>query len=346
MADKNRNNSNNLQAPNDIKEPKLQRGPFKKKRAGIVLTKDEVKQIKEGRKKLRKDMRAMGIKSKKEFELTASSMMLYFDKNKKGALFWWNLFGKGGLVLLAAGLLFLGAVYLISWITEFRGHFTVNLTDDLFREGFTICENVEFDNPTSHLYSTPAEGVPCISINAIPVDVDSGEGSFRGDYFAYTFYIRNEGENASSYDWQLIKTSETQNLSDAAWVMVFEDEEMTFYAEPRADGSPEALPGFDDSHHGYVEAPLYSRAKSPDDQYEVVKSVGNMTYWRIIPRNFVSDTVVAEGTMYDVLPQEVHKYTVVIWLEGDDPDCTNDLIGGNLGLALQFTAFDEDTVED
>ena len=66
---------------------KKQRGMFKKKRAGIVLTKDEVKQIKAGRKKLRRDMRKAGIKSKKEFELTASSMGLYFDKRKPLALF-------------------------------------------------------------------------------------------------------------------------------------------------------------------------------------------------------------------------------------------------------------------
>jgi len=60
---------------------KKQRGLFKKKRAGVVLTKDEIKQIKAGRKKLRRDMRKMGVKDKKDFELTASSLGLYFDKN-------------------------------------------------------------------------------------------------------------------------------------------------------------------------------------------------------------------------------------------------------------------------
>ena len=33
---------------------------------------------------------------------------------------------------------------------------------------------------------------------------------------------------------------------------------------------------------------------------------------------------------------DVHKYTVVIWLEGDDPDCTNDLIGAHIGLQMDF----------
>jgi hypothetical protein len=38
---------------------------------------------------------------------------------------------------------------------------------------------------------------------------------------------------------------------------------------------------------------------------------------------------------------EVHKYTVVIWLEGDDPDCTNDCIGGHLGVDMQFQLVEE-----
>ena len=39
---------------------------------------------------------------------------------------------------------------------------------------------------------------------------------------------------------------------------------------------------------------------------------------------------------------EVHKYTVVIWLEGDDPDCTNELIGGHLGLEMYMSMLDEE----
>lgn len=60
-------------------------GPFKKRRGGVVLTKEEVKEIKAGRKKLRREMKAAGIRSRKEFELTASGVGLYFDKNRASA---------------------------------------------------------------------------------------------------------------------------------------------------------------------------------------------------------------------------------------------------------------------
>ena len=33
---------------------------------------------------------------------------------------------------------------------------------------------------------------------------------------------------------------------------------------------------------------------------------------------------------------------MVMWLEGDDPQCTNDLIGGHLGVNLQFALVEEE----
>lgn len=79
---------------------------FKKKRAGVVLTEDQVQEIKAGRKKLRRDLRAKGIKSKQEFELMAGSLGLYFDK-RSGFLLWF-FHGRGLWALLGALLLLLG----------------------------------------------------------------------------------------------------------------------------------------------------------------------------------------------------------------------------------------------
>ena len=56
--------------------------------------------------------------------------------------------------------------------------------------------------------------------------------------------------------------------------------------------------------------------------------------------------MVASGAVTEVEPQEVHKYTVVIWLEGDDPDCTNDLIGGHAGMEMNFKLESEENTEE
>lgn len=323
-------------------EEKKQFPLFRKRRGGVVLTKDEVRQIKKGRKKLRKEMRQMGIKSRKEFELTASGVGLYFDKNRFWALLWWFL-GKYGAWLLGALALLLMLILLgVSWLTEFRGHFTISMSGELFRQGFSISETEDFANPLQYIFSTPAEGVPCISIYDIPQDVDQSTESHDKDYFfAKTFYIRNEGDNGIGYDWELRINAESQELSKAAWVMVFEDGEMMLYAELTDSGEPQALPAFDDDSRGYSRAPLKEFARYPDEQYEIVAQTDAITWWRVIPMGFESDKKVCSGEMLHVQPMEVHKYTVVIWLEGDDPDCTNDLIGSHIGMDWYFTACEE-----
>lgn len=311
---------------------KMQKGPFKKTRAGVELTKEQVREIEEGRKKLRRDMRAMGINSKKEFEMTASSMGLYFDKDKRGAMFWLLFRGKiGGILLALAGVL-IGVLFGFSALTDIQGHFTISMSEELFREGFTISETVGFENPTSHLFATLAESVPCISITEIPENVDSIDGSHNGDYFAYTFYVRNDGASEQQLKWQLNINSESQNLSSAAWVLLFLDGEMTIYAQPNESGESECLPPVNDNTRGYTKAPLYSFNASPEEQYEAITTKGTLTYWRVKPKKFASSAVVESGIITSFKPNDVHKFTVVIWLEGDDPQCTNDLIGGHLGM--------------
>ncbi len=456
---------------------RAQRSIFKKTRGGEVLTKNEVLEIKAGRKKLRADLKKVGIKSKKEFEVTASGMGLYFDKNKKLAMFLWFMSKRGGWLLLALGALALGALYLFSMLTEYRGHFTISMSDDMFKAGFSISDSEDFKKPTSHLFCTPAENVPCISIIDIPENVNDVNATHTGNYFVYTFYVRNEGETKADYKWTMSINSESKDLSEAAWMMIFEGDEMTFYAKANEFGRPESIPATDvlaqseytpeswqklmsayenaktveasaqsqdtinaaaarlksaiDSlvfingdqedqinydeliglltrasmlkkedfteetwaelqkqikeaeklvdkaktqesvnlaiskiraaifnageeleedelnftelemqisrvfgDDAYIVAPLQEKCKFPDDQYEIIKQTTAYTYYKLIPKPFVSETVAAEGLKKGVKPNQIDEYTVVIWLEGDDPDCTNDLIGGHLGLEV------------
>ena len=305
---------------------------FKKTRAGVVLTRDEIAEIKQGRKKLRKQMREAGIKSKSEFELTASSLGLYFDENRKAALLLWFLSSKGFLLLLSLGALLLLLLYGMSVITNLRGHFTISMSNELFREGFSISETKGFENPTSHLFATPAEDVPCISIVNIPDNINEIDGAHHDKYFAYTFYVKNEGESVQDLSWQLRLNSESQNLSQSVWVMLFIDGKMTIYAKADDDGNLEMLPACDDNTRGYLEPPLYQYSADPDGQFEVIKKSGSLTYWRVKAKPFLSNSLVQEGLIEQFQPQDAHKITVVIWLEGDDPQCTNELIGGHLGM--------------
>ena len=81
-------------------------GLFGKTRGGRKLTREEIREIKAGRKKLRAELRKMGERGRKEFETTASSMGLYFDRHRSRARLAWFLSANGAWVLLGvAGVL-------------------------------------------------------------------------------------------------------------------------------------------------------------------------------------------------------------------------------------------------
>ena len=339
-----------------IGEPEQkQKRLFKYKRAGVELSENEVREIKAGRKRLRADLRAAGIKSKKDFDLTASSLGLYFDKRRFLAFLAWLLHGRQLLALLGALLLLLTLLWGMSLVSQMRGHFTINLTDELFDQGLAVGIELTEDkdklkNPTNYLFSVPLEDAPCTSITCIPADIHEFEGIHNTeDYFAYTFYIRNEGDMTVGYDYQLEISSESKNLSSAAWVMMIRDGEMTFYAEANADGTPEILPevGARSPETGKLlgfrehKLPLMAMARYPDEQFQIIEeSKNSVPAYRLVPIPFESEYVVASGREENVEPGEYHKYTIVLWLEGDDPDCTNELIGGHLGLEMNFTLVD------
>lgn len=313
---------------------------FKYRRAGIVLTQSEVDEIKAGRKKLREEMKRTGTYTRQEFELTASSLGLYFDKNRFFALLLWLFHGRALWAVLGAALLFMAAMYGISQITQLRGHFTINLTDEMFDEGFQLSETSDFANPTARLYGEPVEDAPCISITEIPADVDVIEGSHNGRaYFAHTFYLAKRGEGTVDYRYTLSINSESLDASSAIWVMLFHEGAPTLYARMGADGEPECLPAKGDDSRGYVADSLPFLDRLPADQYEEV--VGERsTGIRLMPYAFASDQMITSQVITDMEQDEVDAFTIVIWLEGDDPDCTDELIGSHIGLQMDFELID------
>lgn len=328
------------------KNDKQNRVFFKRRRAGVVLTKSEVEEIKEGRKKLRADMKASGAYSRKEFELTASSLGLYFDKNRFLALLLWLLHGRALWALLGAAVLFMTALYAVSKVTQLRGHFTINLTDEMFEEGFELSNTEDFADPSSRLYGEPVEDAPNISVTEIPADIDTVDGSHNGrNYFAHTFYVAKRGEGSVDYRFTLSINSESLNCSTAIWVMLFRNGEPTLYAKANADtGEAECVPAEGATHSSgrplaYDKDDLFFLEDLPEDQY--AKVVGEKDYgYRLIPYIFESDTVVTSQIVEDMEQDEVDKYTVVLWLEGDDPDCTNALIGAHIGMQMDFELID------
>ena len=304
--------------------------------------KEEIKRIKKERKTLRKDLRARGIKKRSDFEYYARALGLSLpEETAEGflALFMFRATAAAKIIaastgiygVLAAGTAFLGSLLFYTYVTEEKGHFTINMTYDMMQEGFTMSQYEDFHDEKLRLYTDPITNVNAISIDTINRGIADVDGSHNGaGYLAYTFYIKNGGEMTTNYAYTMNITSKTMGAEKASWVMLFEDGKQTIYADMSANGDPEEL-------YGYYNMPFGDQAYDQETQYYVEDGkIG------IVTTPFIDENTVLQGLVKDFEPGEVKKYTAVIWLEGDDPDCTNEILGGHVGFNIQFDRLGED----
>ena len=53
---------------------------------------------------------------------------------------------------------------------------------------------------------------------------------------------------------------------------------------------------------------------------------------------FVSDKIVSENYVADFKPGDLDRYTIVLWIEGSDPECTDNILGGEFKVHMNFNS--------
>jgi hypothetical protein len=53
--------------------------------------------------------------------------------------------------------------------------------------------------------------------------------------------------------------------------------------------------------------------------------------------------VITELVQTDLKIGDTDRYTVVIWLEGWDPECVNDIMGGEVKLSMNFNVLEDES---
>lgn len=304
--------------------------------AKVKLSREDIKRIKKERKILRKRLREQGIKSRAEFERIAFEVGLALPEDKLlGFLFpWWRralyaLQAVGAPGYAAALAAILGGMFAFSTVTQERGNFTINLTGDLLDIGFVLSDTEDFADPKVRLSSNILREVNAISIADLPEDIQNYDGSHDGEsYVAYTFYIKNAGKVDNGYSYDIVLNSSSLGTQYAVWLMLFDENGQVVYAMPSQDGDPENL-------YGYQTAPMGMFAKHYGHQYY---KEGN--YYGVVTTPYNTETEVMHDSVDLLAVDDYKKYTVVIWVEGDDPECTNEILGGHAGFTMEFRAFE------
>lgn len=202
------------------------------------------------------------------------------------------------LSLLAMLITITGTFYMLATLYERTGSFTVGVNKiDMVREGLSLSESATLENPATNLNAEVNEHITNIAEDWIAENVDAIDGVHNGDnYIAYTFYLFNAGDIHLNYEYSINVTNVTNGLDEAIRIRLYTNGTPETFAKTKSDGSGPEL---------------------------------NTT-------EFYSNGIASYRRVDNFAPGAANKYTIVIWIEGNDPDCVDWLLGGKLKVDMAF----------
>ena len=249
-------------------------------------------------------------------------------------------------VAIGAGIssIVVATLSIVSFLGRFVGTFTVRLeTGDV---KLALSESHEFSNPSTYLHvgEIPTlqeytySGFENIGDNNIDTDettyLTEPAANFYRDgvtirsinYFKYTFYIRNIGDIDASYDMKVkildSKDDNGREVQDTLRVMIYGTEDdgtqsKSVYAKRSA--SKHTVDGVD-SFDELISTPEYGYAKQ-----------------------FESTDVIKTIPVNNFKVGDERRYTIVFWLEGNDPQSTRDVdvpVNAKIKIGVEINAYE------
>lgn len=211
------------------------------------------------------------------------------------------------LISLLALLLFLVIAYFILNIVYNEGSFTISMDKNTYLESnLVMYESLNDRSSVYRLSTSKIAFMDNISIKWLPDNINNeAEGAHNGEnYIAYTFYLENQGEETINYWYSIAIDDIIKNVDDAVRIMIFVNDDQVVYAKKSAiTGEPE---------------PDTTPFRDDDETIILEKREG-------------------------MNPKDIDKITIVIWLEGDDPECVNAILGGEMKMHMDIN---EEHVEE
>lgn len=201
-------------------------------------------------------------------------------------------------------LMFLSTTYGLLYVANQNGYFTIELDPNLkAKNNMVISDSSDFRETPLILKINSLTYMDNISERWIPNNVDDIEGPHSKDnYLAYTFFVKNNGDVKIDYMTEINILSVIKNVDEAVRVALYKNGVKTTYAK------------------------VNRITKQPEPN----------------TKSFSSSTQVMNEKQTDLKPGGVDKYTIVVWLEGDDPECVNDIMGGEMKMNMLITEVQKD----
>lgn len=226
-------------------------------------------------------------------------------------------------IVMGFSTLALAVLFLFSYYGQQIGNFTIDVSQDLYlNKEMVLSETVDFKNKGSRLVAKPIGSVMPIGFRdqpeRIPVEVENIIGKLEGgsanglNYFAYAFYTMNDGKEGFSYNFSVYIDDATNNVDAAIRIMVIRESDI--------------------NGNKIVSSNVYAKEQSEHGTNPGQPEPGSVP--------FESNKKVVSSNRLDFAPGQMDKYTIIMWLHGEDPDCVDipgrSIRDGSIKVSIKF----------
>ena len=255
---------------------------------------------------------------------------------------------RAGVALVIAVLVLL-LLFIISWLLTTVGDLVISVDSGAVKQGITISANEDGSDPQTKLYADMAADVTNITYDWLPATLDlEAFGSHNGkNYMAYTFQLTNSGKDTLDYISQLKAVRSAKSADEAVRVMIYRNGEPSVYAKENKglttdDNSPEP---FEQIFKKVI--PEDYTAPTDEEIKEAAEATQNKENVEVTDepleiQQFEDGNTVFNSTREGLAPGETDKYTIVMWIEGEDPECIDEIRSGYVKLEWFFSVAGED----
>lgn len=206
--------------------------------------------------------------------------------------------------ILVGLLAILLVLYLVSMLLTQWGDLVISIGDLYDGKTIMLSESEAFDKAEVKLDGGSVKEVTNITKSWLPDNLDAErDGEHNGEnYLAYTFYLKNTGDKDLEYETVMNVTGASKSADEAVRVMIYKNGEESVYAKGSFSDREQAEP--------------------------------DATKW-------VDETQILHDESTELKAGSTDKYTVVIWCEGNDPECVDAIRGGHVRANMIFNVVPE-----
>ncbi len=197
-------------------------------------------------------------------------------------------------------------MYIISMLTTQWGDLVISIGDLEGGKSLLLSESASFDDAAVKLNGGSVKDVTNITKAWLPKGLDSKKnGQHNGEnYLAYTFYLKNTGTEDLKYNTTMTITGVSKSADEAIRIQIYKNGKEATFAKGK-----------------------YKSRKTAET---------DATKW-------VNNDTVIKTTGSGLKTGSVDKFTVVMWIEGNDPECVDAIRGGTIRSQMVFDVPAEET---